>query len=298
MSLRSLLFIPGDSEKKLSKGEGSPADALILDLEDSVAPSGKIAALHLVTEYLSDRPKLRRGPQLWVRINPLDTPLALADLAAVVAGAPDGILLPKADGPADALRLSHYLDALEARCDVAPGSIGIIPVATETAVAPFRLGDYAQTDLPRLRGLTWGAEDLATALGASSNLDGEGRWDTTYRMVRALTLLAARAAGVEPIDTLYVDFRDEAGLRASCLVARAEGFTGRIAIHPAQVEVINDSFMPSPAECEHARRVVEAFAAEPDAGVVGLDGRMLDIPHLKQALAVLATAAPQPRPQP
>ena len=288
MTLRSLLFVPGDSPRKLAKGDAAGADALILDLEDSVAPENKAGARPLVSAYLAERPRGARATELWVRINPLDSGYALADLAAVVAGDPDGIMIPKADGPAEVRRLSHYLDALEVQAGLEPGSVGILRVATETAAAPFRLGDYAGAGLTRLRGLTWGAEDLSAAVGASTNLDPEGGWAFTYRLARSLTLLAAHAAGVQAIETLHVDFSDEAGLRESCRRARAEGFTGRIAIHPAQVRPINESFTPSVAEADHARRVVAAFAATPGVGVVGLDGKMLDMPHLKQAHAVLA----------
>jgi citrate lyase subunit beta/citryl-CoA lyase len=288
MYLRSLLFIPGDSEKKLAKGDASGADALILDLEDSVAPANKPIARERVTAYLRERPRGGRATQLYVRINPFDSGLALGDLAAIVAGEPDGVMLPKPDGPADLARLSYYLDALEAQAGFAEGSIAVMPVASETAASAFRLGDYGSAGLTRLSGITWGAEDLSAALGASTNLDASGEWAFTYKLVRSLTLLAARAAGVQAIDTLYVDFRNEEGLRASCRAARAEGFTGRLAIHPAQVTVINESFLPSQAEIDHARRVIAAFEAAPDAGTVGLDGKMIDIPHLKQARAVLA----------
>ncbi len=290
-AIRSFLFIPGDSEKKLSKGENAGADSLILDLEDSVATENKPRAREIVTAFLRDRPRGRRRTQLWVRINPLDSGLALADLAAIVQAAPDGLMLPKASGPDDVRTLSHYLDALEAQGDVAAGSIKILPVATETAASPFRLGDYAQAGLGRLHGLTWGAEDLAAAIGASTNTDVTGAWALTFRMVRSLCLLAAHATGVQAIDTVYVDYRDEAGLRASCRAARAEGWSGRLAIHPAQVAAINESFMPSIAEIEHARRVLAAFEAAPGAGTVGLDGKMIDIPHLKQAQGVLSRAA-------
>jgi citrate lyase subunit beta/citryl-CoA lyase len=286
--LRSFLFIPGDSGKKLAKADESGADALILDLEDAVSPSRKPPARELVAAFLRDRPRSTRSSEIWVRINPLDTNLALTDLAAITAAAPDGLMLPKANGPQDVLRLSHYLDALEAQSGIAPGTIKILPVATETAISPFRLGDYATAGLSRLLGLTWGAEDLSTALGACTNTDAAGQWAFTYRMARSLCLLAAHAAGVQAVETLYADFRDEAGLRASSRAARAEGFTGRLAIHPAQVAAINESFTPSPAEIEHARRVIAAFAAAPGAGTVGLDGKMLDLPHLKQAEAILA----------
>ena len=289
--LRSWLFIPGDSEKKLGKVDACGADAVILDLEDSVAAANKPAGRALVAAFVGERPRGARPGQLWVRINPFDSGLTLDDLVAVVGAAPDGIMLPKCDGPNDIHRLSHYLDALEAQAGVAPGSIKIVPVATETAAAPFTLGAYAGAGLDRLLGLTWGAEDLSAALGASTNLDLAGGWALTYRLVRSLTLLGAKAAGVQAIDTLYVDFRDEAGLRDSSRAARGEGFTGRLAIHPAQVAAINASFMPSPEEIAHAERIVAAFAAAPGVGTVGLDGRMVDLPHLKQAQGLLALAA-------
>ena len=283
MTLRSLLFVPGDSEKKLARGAESGADALILDLEDSVAPARKALAREMVAGYLSGT----RGPQLWVRINPLDEG-GIADLAGIVRPGLAGVMIPKIDGPPDVVRLGHMLDVLEHREGLVPGATRILPVATETARAPFGLAGFAQAPLARLHGLTWGAEDLSTALGASTNRDGTGGFAFTYRMVRSLCLMAARAAGVEPIETLYADFRDIDGLRADCAVAAREGFTGRLAIHPAQVAPINQSFSPSEADVTHARRVMAAFAAHPDVGTVGLDGMMLDIPHLKQAERVLA----------
>ena len=289
--LRSLLFIPGDSEKKLGKVDDTPADAFILDLEDSVAPARKPAARDMVLGVLEARPRTTRKAALWVRINPLDTEYPLLDLAAMVAAEPDGIMLPKVNGPADVLRVSHYLDALEVAAGIAPGSIAILPVATETAASAFRLGDYATAGLARLYGLTWGAEDLSSAIGASGNKDASGEWAFTYRMVRSLCLLGAHAAGGAAVDTLYVDFRDTEGLRASSRASRAEGFSGRLAIHPAQVEAINAAYSPSPEEVDFAHRVVALFAANPDAGTVGLDGRMLDMPHLKQAQKTLAMNA-------
>lgn len=287
MDARSWLFVPGDSERKLRKAADSGADALILDLEDSVAADRRPLARRMVRAHLDARPA---GPALWVRINPLDGPDALADLAAIVGGAPAGIMLPKIDGPADVARLSHGLDTLEAREGLASGSIRILPVATETARAPFALGDFATAGLARLAGLTWGAEDLSAALGAATNQDPAGGWALTYRVVRSLCLLAARAARVQPIETLHADFRDEAGLTASSLAAAREGFTGRIAIHPAQVVPINAAFSPSAADIAHAERVLAAFAAQSGAGAVGLDGVMLDMPHLKQAQQLLARA--------
>jgi len=288
LPIRSFLFIPGDSEKKLGKADDLGADALILDLEDAVAPARKPAAREMVPAFIKDRPRGKRRSQLWVRINPLDTDHALTDLAAIVAAAPDGIMLPKVNGPQDVAACSHFLDALEVASGIEPGSIRILPVATETAIAPFRLGDYAGANLNRLYGLTWGAEDLSSAIGASGNTDASGEWALTYKMVRSLCLLGAHAAGVEAVDTLFVDFRDPDGLRAASRASRSEGFSGRVAIHPAQVDIINESFSPSEAEIDFARRVVELFAANPDSGTLGLDGKMLDIPHLKQAQKTLA----------
>ncbi|NIJ17774.1 HpcH/HpaI aldolase/citrate lyase family protein [Sphingobium vermicomposti] len=288
LPIRSFLFIPGDSEKKLGKVDGVAADAFILDLEDAVALARKPAAREMVPAFIKDRPRATRKSQLWVRVNPLDTPWTLEDLAAIAPSAPDGIMLPKVNGPEDVAQVSHYLSALETASGVEPGSIKILPVATETAVSPFRLGDYAAARLERLYGLTWGAEDLSSAIGASGNIDATGEWTHTYKMVRSLCLLGAHAAGGEAVDTLYVDFRDPEGLRASCKASRAEGFSGRVAIHPAQVDIMNECFSPSPEEVDFARKVVELFAANPDSGTLGLDGKMLDIPHLKQAERTLA----------
>lgn len=288
LPIRSFLFIPGDSEKKLGKVDGVAADAFILDLEDAVAVARKPVAREMVPAFIKERPRAGRKSQLWVRVNPLDTPWTLEDLAAIVPVAPDGIMLPKVNGPEDVAQVSHYLSALEAASGVEQGSIRILPVATETAVSPFRLGDYAAAGLTRLYGLTWGAEDLSSAIGASGNTDASGEWTHTYKMVRSLCLLGAHAAGGEAVDTLYIDFRDPDGLRASCKASRAEGFSGRVAIHPAQVDIMNECFSPSPDEVDFARRVVELFAANPDSGTLGLDGKMLDIPHLKQAERTLA----------
>ncbi|WP_323042828.1 CoA ester lyase [Gemmobacter sp.] len=290
MTPRSWLFIPADSDKKLGKSDETGADALIFDLEDSVAPDRKGLARDMLRAHLAARPPGARKAAFYVRINPLDD-AALADLAAVMPAAPDGIMLPKTLGAGCVARLSLYLDAFEAAHGLPAGQTRIIPVATETPRGALTLAGFADTPLPRLVALTWGAEDLSTALGASTNLGADGGWALVYRMARANVLLAARAAGVAAIDTLYVDFRDDAGLRLSCRAAAAEGFDGRIAIHPAQVAGINDSFAPSEADIAHARRIIAAFDAVPGAGTVGLDGRMIDIPHLKQARAVLARHA-------
>lgn len=290
LPLRSMLFIPGDSEKKIAKVADCGADAVIFDLEDSVAIENKALARELVAAYLTQTPRGARSLQYWVRVNPFDTGLTLDDLAAITGGTPDGIVQPKTNDPEDVWQLSHYLDAFEVAHGIEPGSIKILPVATETAVAPFSLGEFAYAELERLAGLTWGAEDLAAAVGASTNKDANGEWTFTYKMARSLCLLAAHAAGVQAIDTLYVDFRDDEGLRASSRAARADGFTGRLCIHPGQVAGVNESFMPSADEITHAQRVIDAFAANPGAGTVGLDGKMVDIPHKKQAERILAQA--------
>ncbi|UZF57893.1 CoA ester lyase [Gordonia polyisoprenivorans] len=286
--IRSFLFVPGDSEKKLGKVERSTADAVILDLEDSVSAGRKAIARDMVSEFIVGHLHDGTGPQLWVRINPLDGESALADLVAVVPAAPTGIMIPKIAGPEDVRRVDHHLEALETAQGLEVGSIKVLPVATETPMAPFRLGDFAAAAIDRIYGLTWGAEDLSAALGASTNLGPDGRWASTYQLVRSLMLMGAHAAGVEAVETLYVDIRDDAGLAESSRHARAEGFSGRIAIHPAQVDTINEAFTPSDDEIVHARRVVEAFTD--DVGTVALDGKMLDMPHLVQARRVLALA--------
>lgn len=285
--LRSMLFIPADSERKLAKGEATGADALILDLEDAVAPSRTHIAREMALAYLRSRGS-RGRQQLWVRINPLSTPAALLDLI-VVAGAPDGIVLPKVRSAADVIELSHYLNALEVREGVSQGSIRIMPVATETPQSLFALGSYEGCS-PRLAGLTWGAEDIAAALGASTNRRPDGEYDSVYQLACALCLSGAAAAGVQPIDTIWADFGDEAGLIRDSRTARQRGFTGKIAIHPNQVAVINAAFTPSDAELAWSRKVVDLFASNPGMGTVGLEGKMLDMPHLKQAQRILALA--------
>lgn len=288
MRLRSLLFVPGDSERKFAKGRDAGADALILDLEDAVAPSKKDEARAHVASLLTDD-----GPRPWtffVRVNPFDTGLTLTDLAAVVRPGLDGVLIPKANGVEDIVRVGHYLDALEEKAGMLVGTVKIAVVATETPAAMFALGGYAPAH-PRLVGLTWGAEDLAAAIGATDNKEADGRWTPPYQIARAQCLFAAASAGVAPIDTLYADFRDDAGLAAACRLARRDGFTGRIAIHPDQVATINACFSPSAEDVEQARRIVAAFAAEPNAGTLGIGGKMYDIPHLKAAQRTLAAAS-------
>jgi citrate lyase subunit beta / citryl-CoA lyase len=287
MSLRSFLFVPGDSEKKLAKARDVGADALIIDLEDAVMAPRKPVARDLAAQYIEAEAQAISA-QIWVRINPLSSAFVLTDLNAVVRPGLRGLVVPKANGPADLLCVSHYLDILEARAGMEAGTVRLLSVATETARSVFALGEYATAGLSRLFGLTWGAEDLSTAIGASTNQGPDGEWALTYRMVRSQCLLAARAAEVEPIDTLYTNFKDPEGLARSCRTARSEGFTGRVAIHPDQVPVINAAFVPSTEEVAHAKRVIEAFAATPGAGTVSLDGFMVDIPHFTQARRVLA----------
>ena len=285
MRLRSLLFVPGDSERKFARGRDAGADVLILDLEDAVAPSQKDIARATVARLIDD--PTPRAWRLFVRPNPFDTVLTLTDLAAVVRPGLDGLLIPKADGAHDIERIAHYLDALEVKAGMPPGTVKIAVVATETPAAMFALDSYAPAH-PRLVGLTWGAEDLAAAIGATSNKEDDGSWTRPYQQARSLCLYAAANAGVAPIDTLFADYRDTAGLEQDCRRARCDGFTGRIAIHPDQVETINRCFSPSHDELAAARRIVAAFAAQPDAGTLGIDGKMFDIPHLKAAQRTLA----------
>jgi citrate lyase subunit beta/citryl-CoA lyase len=289
MSVRSWLFVPGDSDRKLAKGAGSAADALIVDLEDSVAPAKLPAARALTAAFLAAQAG-RAGPELWVRVNALASGLALADLAAVVPAGPDGIVLPKADSAAEVATLANYLSALEVAAGWAEGKTKIMVVATETPGALFTLGSYA-TAGPRLAALTWGAEDLAAALGAAGNRVAGGGYEFTYLLARSLCLAGAAAAGVAPIDTVFTDFRDLAGLEAEARAARRAGFVGKLAIHPDQADIINRAFTPDAAEIAHAERVVAAFAAGPGMGVVGIDGKMIDMPHLKQAKRILAAAS-------
>ncbi|WP_290866531.1 CoA ester lyase [Aquabacterium sp.] len=288
--MRSMLFVPADSERKLAKAQGSQADALILDLEDAVAPSQKPAARQAAAQYLQSQGEQSKA-RLFVRINPLDSGLALDDLAAVLVPGLSGIMLPKVRGAADVQLLSHYLDALEVRAGLVPGSVRIVPVATETAASMLTMTSYASTPLPRLAGVTWGAEDLSTAIGAISNREDDGALSPLYTMAQSMCLCVAGVSGVAAIDTLYADFRDADGLMAACRLSRRRGFGGRIAIHPDQVEVINAAFTPSDAERQAAQRIVDAFDAQPDAGVVSIDGAMYDIPHLKQARRTLGQRA-------
>lgn len=284
---RSWLFAPGDSERKMEKATEGPADIVIFDLEDAVAEGEKPTARGRIAAYLAAHPADRS--RLWVRINPLQGPHALADLAAVMPSRPGGIMLPKSRGSADVERLDHYLSALEAAAGIEQGTTRVIALVTETAESMFTTGTYAGA--PRLVALTWGAEDLADAVGAADNRNADGSYAFTFEMARSFCLLGAAAAGVAAVETIHGDFRDEAGLRRRAQEVRRAGFRGMLAIHPAQVEVINEAFTPSSEELKAAREIVDIFAANPGAGTVGYKGTMLDRPHLARAQALLRLAA-------
>ncbi len=284
---RSWLFAPGDSERKMEKATAGTADIVLLDLEDAVAEGEKPKARSMVSAFLTANAKQRQ--RLWVRINPIQGPHGLADLVAIVGSRPGGIMLPKARGRADAELLDHYLTALETAAGTACGTTEVIVLVTETAEAMFTTGSYAGA--PRVVALTWGAEDLADALGASANRNEDGSYGFTYQLARSLCLVGAAAAGVAAIDTIHGDFRDAAGLRKRATEVRRAGFRGMLAIHPAQVDVINEAFTPSAEELAAAQEIVDLFAANPGAGAIGHKGAMLDRPHLARAQALLALTA-------
>lgn len=279
MRLRSLLFVPGDRPERMEKALTLGADALILDLEDSVAPANKAVARAAVADFLANA---ERRCHLFVRINPVSSADSDEDLAAVLHGEPDGIVLPKAEG-------ARSVDDLRRRLH--GRHVKILPIATETPAAVFRLGDYGPV-AEQLAGLTWGAEDLPAAIGAAASRDESGAYLPPYQIARALTLFGAAAAGVQPIETVYPNIRDLDGLKHIAETAARDGFTGMMAIHPMQVPVINAAFTPSPEAVAHAREIVEAFDANPHAGALQLDGKMIDAPHLKQARRILERANP------
>lgn len=287
--MRSLLFVPADSEKKLAKGLESGADALILDIEDSVSAASKPLARETARAFLASHAATAGRPLLMVRVNALGTGLTDADLDAVVGARPDAIMLPKAEGGMDLSHLDAKLTAREAIAGVEEGAIRVVVVATETAKAVFGLGTYAGAS-PRLSGLTWGAEDLSADIGAETNRAADGRHTEPFRIARSLCLFGAVAAGVQPIDTVFPAFRDEAGLRRECEEARRDGFTAKMAIHPAQVPVINRVFSPTVEAIAEAEAVIAAFAASPAAGVVNIGGEMFDRPHLTRAERLLKRA--------
>jgi citrate lyase subunit beta/citryl-CoA lyase len=271
---RSWLFVPADSEKKIARALDSEADAIIFDLEDSVAPASKQAA----RDILKHLPKRSERPQLWVRINPIGSEFHRDDLQLIAVADIHGIVLPKAEGGADVVQLAHRT-----------GNIPIHAIVTETAASLFGLLSYRDPKSP-LVAMSWGAEDLSAALGASSKYDSDGALSFTYRLARSLCLAGAAAAGVQPVDGVFANYRDDDGLRAETEAARREGFTGKLAIHPAQVAVINAAFTPSADEVSQAEAIVAAFEANPDAGVLSVDGKMVDRPHLVQAQRVLERA--------
>lgn len=286
VAARSWLFTPGDSPAKMAKAMNSAADVVLIDLEDAIAPDAKVATRALVHDFLAAHPD--RRDRLWVRINPLDSGLALADLAAIMPARPGGIMLPKAGGRADVERLDHYLSAFEAAHGIADGSTPVIVIITETAEAMFHTADYRGA--PRVVAVSWGAEDLADALGASRNSHADGSYRFTYELARSLALIGAAAAGVSAIETIHGDFSDLDGLRARAEGVRADGFRGMLAIHPAQVDVINAAFTPSAEELAEAQEIVALFAAHPGKGTIGWKGRMLDRPHLSRARRLLDLA--------
>jgi citrate lyase subunit beta / citryl-CoA lyase len=287
--MRSFLFVPADSAKKLEKGMSSGADALIVDLEDSIALEGKARARESAAAFLRETLATKPRPYLYVRVNGLQTGLTDADLDAVVPGKPDAIMLPKAEGGASIMHADAKLATREALAGLPDGHIKIVAIATETAQSLFVAGTYRAAS-PRLTALTWGAEDLSAELDAEANRDAEGRFLDPYRLARTLCLAAAAAAEVLALDTVYVDFRNEAGLRRECEEARRDGFQGKMAIHPAQVPTINDVFTPKAEAVARAKAIIAAFAAAPGAGVVGIGGVMYDRPHLTKAQRLIARA--------
>ncbi len=284
---RSWLFAPGDSARKMEKATAGAADIVIIDLEDAVAEDAKAGTRPIVAEFLHAHAAQRR--RLWVRINPIQSAHALADLAAIMPAGPGGIMLPKPRGRADAELLHHYLTALEAAAGLSQGATKVILLVTETPESMLATGSYA--GVPRVTAMSWGAEDLATALGAIDNRNADGSYEFTYQLARSLCLVGAASAGVSAIETIQGDFRDEAGLRRRVAEVRRAGFRGMLAIHPAQVDVINEAFTPSEAERASAQEIVDLFAANPGAGTIGHKGAMLDRPYLIRAQAVLALAA-------
>jgi citrate lyase subunit beta / citryl-CoA lyase len=291
--MRSLLFVPADSARKLDKAMSSGADALIVDLEDSIALDGKAHAREAAAAFLKNAMTSATRPYLMVRVNGLQTGLTDADLDAIAPAKPDAIMLPKAEGGAALVHADAKLAVREAQNDLPDGHIKILPIATETAPALFLVGTFAGASA-RLIGMTWGAEDLSAALGARTNRDEQGRFLDPYRLARSLCLAGAAAAAVPAIDTVFVDFRNDVGFRRECEEACRDGFVGKMAIHPAQVPIINEVFTPSAHAIAHAQSVIAAFAAAPGAGVVGIGGVMYDRPHLVRAKQLLARASSRP----
>jgi citrate lyase subunit beta/citryl-CoA lyase len=286
ISARSWLFAPGDSERKMTKALAGTADIVLLDLEDAVAPENKPLARQMVLDFLKANAAQRH--RIWVRINPFDGPYTLTDLAAIMPAHPGGIMLPKVYGRADVERLNHCLSALEVANGIEEGSTPVIVLITETAESMFHTGDYKGA--PRVVALTWGAEDLADSIGASSNKNPDGSYSFTYELARSLTVLGAATAGVTAIETISADFKDLEALRIRAEKVRRDGFRGMLAIHPAQVDVINAAFTPTEEEIAEAQAIVDIFAANPGVGAIGYRGGMLDRPYLSRAEALLRQA--------
>jgi citrate lyase subunit beta/citryl-CoA lyase len=282
--MRSLLFVPADSDRKLAKAAAAGADGLILDLEDSVLPEHKPHARERAAQYLSDSSE---RAAVWVRVNDRLSGELLRDLAVIVPARPAGIVLPKILGPHDIEAVAHYLEALEISHGVPPGSIAMLALVTETPAALLRMPQLLELQCERLRAISWGAEDLSAALGASDPRTCGGAWRATYEHARIQCLLAAHALAIEAIDSVYVNYRDPDGLRQACEQSRHDGFTGRLAIHPDQVPIINAAFTPSESERVLAQRIVAAFGSVAGAGTISLDGKMYDLPHLKAARRLL-----------
>jgi citrate lyase subunit beta / citryl-CoA lyase len=291
--MRSVLFVPGDDEKKLAKALLSGADALIVDLEDSVAYAAKARARAIAADFLGAAATKNPRPRLFVRVNQLESGLIDADLDAVMSSAPECVLLPKSLGAASVQQLGVKLAVREASLGLTDGATRIIAIATETARALFGMDSYVGCSA-RLEGLAWGGEDLSADLGAESNRLPDGAYSGPYRLARDLTLLGATASGVAPIDSVFTNFRDGEGLRAEALAARRDGFSAKMAIHPAQIPIINEVFTPTPEALDRARAILAAFDAAPGAGVVALDGEMLDRPHQLRAERILARVKARP----
>jgi citrate lyase subunit beta/citryl-CoA lyase len=289
VTVRSLLFVPGDDDRKLAKALASDADALIVDLEDAVAEARKPAARAAAAAFVAEARRLAARPRLYVRVNPFASGLTGADLDAAIPAVPDGVVLPKCFGGADVQRLSANLAVREAENGLVDGSTRIIAIATESARALFGFDSYRGASR-RLEGLAWGGEDLSADLGAETNRLPDGAYAAPYALARTLTLVGAVAAEARPIDAVATNFRDLGGLRAEALAARRDGFVAKLAIHPSQIPVINAVFTVSAEAIARARAIVAAFAAAPGAGVVALDGEMLDLPHLKRAKRLLDSA--------
>ena len=285
-SARSWLFAPGDSERKIGKAAAGTADIVVFDLEDAVTEGGKPKSRAMISAFLAAQAEEDRS-RLWVRVNPLEGPHTVADLAAVIPARPGGIMLPKSHGRQDVEVLDHYLSALEVSAGIKQGSTKVIVLVGETAESMFTTGTYQGA--PRLVAMTWGAEDLADAVGASQNRNPDGSYGFTYELARSLCLLGAAAAGVAPVETIHGDFRDLEGLRTRAEKVRRDGYRGMLAIHPDQVDVINAAFTPTAEELAAAQEIVDLFAANPGVGAIGYQGAMLDRPHLARAQALLAS---------